>query len=120
MGNTIESCCCSCVKEETTDGDEVKTELSRGPDPKFDEKTMCTLSPATKDLDSFELHSVDLSGEEDKENGEEGRQEEEEEPEKEVEDVLTGLNWFSRLQIEVLSLPEKKKRESVVARTVEE
>ena len=91
MGNTINSCYCACDRDET-DADEMKTELVRPADLKFVEQTVGIFS--SKD-NSFELQSVDLSGEEDKENDEEN--DEQEDPEKEVEDILEGLNWFSRL-----------------------
>ena len=86
----------------------MKTELFRPADLKFVEQTVGIFS--SKD-DSFELQSVDLSGEEDKENDEEN--DEQEDPEQEVEDILEGLNWFSRLQIQVLSPIEKKKKQKV-------
>ena len=97
MGNTIDSCCCACDRDKT-DEDEMKTELNRPADLKFVEQTVGIFSSRDN---SFELQSVDLSGEEDKENDDEN--DEQEDPENEVEDILDGLNWFSRLQIQVLS-----------------
>ena len=86
----------------------MKTELNRPADLKFVEQTVGIFSSRDN---SFELQSVDLSGEEDKENDDEN--DEQEDPENEVEDILDGLNWFSRLQIQVLSPIEQKKTNKV-------